>query len=55
MVERAYWYHQVYKKDRATFVDASFRHQDFFSRMMRYWEGRAEQGARRRARRLRTL
>ena len=46
---------QVYKKDRVTFVDASFRHQDFFSRMMRYWTGRAEQGARRRARRLRIL
>lgn len=36
----------VYNKDRATFVDASFRHQDWFSRMRRFWNAKKE-GARR--------
>lgn len=35
----------VYNKDRATFVDASFRHQDWFSRMRRFWN--AKEGVRR--------
>ncbi len=30
----------VYNKDRATFVDASFRHQDWLSRMLRFWSAR---------------
>lgn len=37
----------VYNKDRATFVDASFRHQDWFSRMRRFWNAKAEGAARR--------
>ena len=37
----------VYNKDRATFVDASFRHQDWYSRMRRFWHAKAEGAARR--------
>ena len=37
----------VYNKDRATFVDASFQHQDWHSRMRRFWAAYAEGPARR--------
>ncbi|EIE21571.1 hypothetical protein COCSUDRAFT_56782 [Coccomyxa subellipsoidea C-169] len=37
----------VYNKDRSTFVDASFRHQDWYSRMRRFWQSKGPQPKRR--------
>ena len=37
----------VYNKDRASFVDASLRHNDFGYRVRQYWRAKAEAAARR--------
>lgn len=37
----------VYNKDRASFVDASLRHNDFGYRVRQYWRAKAESAARR--------
>ena len=36
----------VYNKDHATFVDASSLHQDWYSKMRRFWAAHAEGSAR---------
>lgn len=44
----------VYNKDRGTFVDASFRHQDWYSRLRRFWKSKGPQPKHRLLRRMLT-